>query len=326
MAYERRHRRSIRARNLIGAASATTLLAAGTLVPGAAAAAKHRSGHLGAPTTPHVMVLMMENRSYQDVLGPARYQTLLARRYASFTNSYGVGHYSLDNYLAALSGRFFSWATGDCSPGKGCESSQVTLVNELSRRHISWDAYLGAMPANCAQQNADSGTVGHSYGVRHNPFVYFPDLVRSSCDRIQPSSRMLGQLNSATAPDFVWYSPQICHDGGGDESCATLANGDSFLAHEIPAIEKTAWYRQGGVIILTYDEGNGSGQGQGEYLTGAGNHVLTVVIAKQTLGKGPDNRYLNEFGILAGIERAYHVPCLAEACNAANGVLPLPGQ
>ena len=282
------------------------------------------SAAVTARQAPHVMVLMMENESYGNVVGQVPYETRLTRTYETATNSYGVGHYSLDNYLAAVSGQFFSWSTGDCTPGKGCESSAPNIATQLSAAHITWAAYLGSMPRNCAQRNADSGAIGQSYGVRHNPFVYFRNLDPAQCSRIEPSSRMLRQLDSSSPPSFVWYSPQICHDGGNDDPCATLAKGDAFLSHEIPAIQRTRWYRAGGLIILTYDEGNGAGQGQGEYLRGAGNHVLTVLISKKTANKKSDPRYVNQFGLLASLEHTYRLRCLAQACRSANGQLPLP--
>jgi acid phosphatase len=274
---------------------------------------------------PHVMVLMMENQSFSDIIAnpSAPYQNQLARSYKTATNYYGVGHYSLDNYLAAITGNFYAWSTGDCSPGPGCQSSDATLANQLDAAGIPWDAYMGSMPTDCDTSNYDNGTVGHSYGVRHNPFVYFPDLVKTDCARDQPSANMLGALDAANPPDFVWYSPQICDDGGGDDACATIAAGDRFLSREIPAIERTPWYKHGGVVVLTYDEGDSMGQGQGEHLTGEGNHLLTVVISAATAGKPDYTAYVNHFGLLASIEKAFGLGCMNQACTASNGHLAL---
>lgn len=272
------------------------------------------------------MVLMMENESYSDIVGnpAAPYERSLSRRYETLRSSYGVGHYSLDNYLALLSGQFDSWSTGDCTPGPGCQAHGPTLVSQLDHAHVSWAAFMGSMPTNCDRRNHTAGTVAASYGVRHDPFVYFPQIVQADCARVQPASRMLRELNRATSPDFVWLSPDICQDGGNDLTCATIAHGDAYLAKEIPAIQATRWYAEGGVIVLTYDEGNGSGQGRGEYLHGSGNHVLTVVISSATRHRRPDGSYVNHFGVLAGIERAYRLPCLHQACRSSNGVLRLP--
>ncbi|MGB9111898.1 MAG: alkaline phosphatase family protein [Acidimicrobiales bacterium] len=273
------------------------------------------------PQTPHIMVLMMENQSYSDIVGnpAAPYETTLSKEYETATDYYGIGHYSLDNYLALLTGRFYPWSTGDCTPGSGCQSSNSTLVNQLNGAHIPWSAYMGSMPSDCDTNNYQSGH--KSYAVRHDPFVYFPHLVRADCGRIRPASEMVSALNRSSPPDFVWLSPGVCQDGGGDEACATIANGDSYLSKEIPAIQATRWYAGGGIIVLSYDEGNG--QGAGEYLHGAGNHVFTIIISAATKGMADDNTYVNHFGLLAGIEKAYGLSCLQEACSPSNGLLTL---
>ena len=274
----------------------------------------------GQLQTPHIMVFVMENLSYSDVIGKssAPYMNSLAKNYETATNSYALGHYSLDNYLGAISGNFYNWSTGDCTPGSSCRTSDTTFANQLDSAHIPWDAYMEGMPSNCYTSNA-GGSGG--YGVRHDPFVYFTDLESNDCSKIQPSTGMLTALNSSSPPDFVWYTPDICHDAGGDSSCATLANGDQYLSSEIPSIQATSWYKNGGKIIVTFDEGDGSGQG--EFLTGNGSHVLTILISAATAGKPAYTPYVNLFGMLAGLEKAYNVACLAQACNANSGVMPL---
>lgn len=274
---------------------------------------------------PHILVLVMENHSYGDIVGSpdAPYQTMLSKTYETATNSYAVGHHSLDNYLALVSGVFDPWSTDDCNPSPSCESNDPTLPGQLDRAGIGWDAYMGAMPTDCDQKSNDDGEPGQSYVVRHDPFVYFPDLLSKDCSRIQPGSRMLGALDAPSPPDFVWYSPQVCDDGGGDDPCSTVAAGDRFLSEEVPAIQTTPWYRDNGVIVLTYDEGDEAGQGTGEYLSGSGNHILTVVISAATRHRPPFTAYVNHFGVLAGLERAYGVRCLGQACSPENGLLPL---
>jgi hypothetical protein len=290
--------------------------------------------------TPHVMVLMMENQSVPDVIGSssAPYQTQLSKNYEYATQSYGLGHFSLDNYLGLVSGNWYSWSTGDCSPGSGCmaPSSAQTLANQFDTAGISWRAYMGSMTSDAKTSDDNGG--GNGYGVRHDPFVYFPGLSGDTSD-IQPAgtssnwdseTNLINGLNSSSAPSFVWYSPSICQDGGGDSApnCsggATISAGDNFLKSEIPAIQATSWYKNGGTIILTYDEGDSSGQGQGEYTTGAGNHVPTIVISAATTGAANYTSYVNHWGVLGGIEQAYGLSYLGNAANSpANGRLPLP--
>lgn len=261
------------------------------------------------------MVIPMENESISNIIGnsSAPYQNQLAKSYQESTQSYGVGHYSLDNYLALFSGQWYSWSTGDCSAGSGCQASDQTLGNQLDTAGIPWMAYMQGMSGPCSWS-------GSSYAVRHNPIPYFTSIPYSECQaKDVPDTNMLSDLNSTSAADFVWYTPNLCNDG---HDCS-IATADNFLSNEIPAIQATNWYKAGGIIVLTYDEGNTSGQGQGEYTTGAGNQILTIVISAAKAGVGSYTAYHNHWGTLAGIEAAYGLPCLANACSSSNGKLPV---
>jgi hypothetical protein len=285
---------------------------------------------------PHVMVLNMENQSITDIIGnsAAPYQNSLSSQYETFTQSYGVGHESLDNYLAQISGNFYSVSTGDCDPGGSCSFTDPTIASQLDTAGIPWAAFMGSMTSNAEMSN-DSGN-GNEYGVRHDPFVYFPALVSADSAKIEPAgtsanwdgeANLLSALNGSSPPALVFFSPSICQDGGGDlgPNCllgASIGAGDSFLQSVIPQIQATPWYQASGVIILTYDEGDGSGDG--EHLTGSGNNVLTIIISGATAGAASNSTYVNHFGLLAALETAYGLSCLGQACMSSNGLLPLP--
>ena len=280
-----------------------------------------------AATSPaHIMVLMMENQGYSDIIGPQPYETQLAAKYQNDTKAWGLGHYSLDNYLGFLSGNWYSWSDGDCTPGGSClaPASDQVLTAQLENAGVSWQAFMGGMSSNCASNDQND------YGVRHDPWPYFPSVSSSDCQsHVAPSgnssnwdsdANLITSLNSSSAPDFVWYSPGLTQDGGGDSGCSASC-GDSWLSSELPRIMGTSWYQNGGQILLTYDEGNGGSQG--EDLTSSGNQVPSVLISAAT-GATPtsNSSYVNHWGVLAGIERAYGVPCLGGACNTgSNGLL-----
>jgi len=278
------------------------------------------TGGGGGSSSAHVMVIMMENQPYSSIIGnsSAPYMNSLAKSYQSATNSYGVGHYSLDNYLAMISGNFYTWSTGDCAPGSGCQTSATTLANQLDTAGVSWTGYFGGMTSNCSKSD-QGGSSG--YGVRHNPFVYFTNVVPADCAKVVPDTNMLTDLNSSSAPNFVWYSPVMCNNGGGDASCATIANGDTWLSKEIPAIQATSWYKNGGKIILTFDESSDSDtSGQNG---DAGGHVYTVVISANASGKGSFTTYIDSYGILRSIQNSYGLSCLGSSCNATSGSIGL---
>ena len=103
------------------------------------------------------------------------------------------------------------------------------------------------------------------------------------------------------------------HDG-------PLTTGDTWLSQEIPAIQATTWYDEGGQIILTWDEGQDSdtsGIGGGD-----GGHIPGILIAR-LCGQRARHAPVDEAGILRSIEAVRPAP-LNDAANPAHGVGPRP--
>lgn len=272
------------------------------------------------------MILMMENEGYGQEIGnsSAPCVNTLATTYLRATDSYAHAHNSLPNYLEMISGHGYeaSGTRNDCTPSSCGPIAGTTLADQLDARGIPWKAFMGAMPSDCDTSNA-GGPGG--YGVRHNPFVYFArGRQNPDCGHDVPATGLLTSLDSPTAPDFVFYSPTVCQDGGYDAPCSTLANGNRFLARRIPQIMATSWYRQGGTIILTWDEAL-SGDTSGRH-GDDGGHVLTVVISKRTEHSAPYRSYVDTAGILRSVERAYGLGFLGAAARASSGVLPLTSR
>jgi len=68
----------------------------------------------------HVWVVVLENKSYAESFGPttkAPYLTQLAKQGALLEQYYGIGHFSLPNYIALVSGQGPNVVTqADCPP------------------------------------------------------------------------------------------------------------------------------------------------------------------------------------------------------------------
>src|SRR5919201_3729853 len=113
------------------------VLAAAALVV-AESAASTRPGRVPEPA--RVAVLVLENRSYEEVIGnpDPPYLNALARRYALATRYYAIGHPSLPNYVALLGSSTFD-VHGDCN---GCDIAARSLVAQLDADRISWKAYF----------------------------------------------------------------------------------------------------------------------------------------------------------------------------------------
>ena len=269
------------------------------------------------------MVLVMENQSYNQIIGnsSAPYINLLADRYLRATNSHARGHYSLPNYLEMISGQAYeaSGTANDCTPPSCGPVTGTNVTDQLAAAGIRWMAFMGAMPSDC--DTSDAGGSG-GYGVRHDPFVYFPQGRKNpACANDVPSGRLLTMLKSPTPPAFVFYTPSICDDGGGDAPCSTIANGDHFLARQLPAVMATPWYRDNGTIILTWDESADSDKSGA--IGDTGGHVLTIVISARTKGAPQYRQYVDTAGILRTIDQAYGVSYLGDAARPESGTLPL---
>jgi hypothetical protein len=97
----------------------------------------------------------------------------------------------------------------------------------------------------------------------------------------------------------------------------------------VRAILASKSWRQGrDAIVITWDEDDFSDQGlPGTGCCGAdpgGGHVVTIVITNKG-NKYPitDNTAYNHYSLLRSYEAAFGLPCLANACDTADGVKPM---
>lgn len=176
----------------------------------------HAAAAMTAPApVHHVMVIVLENESYEVAFGEHSQAPYLAYRLpklgALLPQYYSIGHDSLDNYIAMSSGQAPNAATqNDCkiygefrrtAPGpdgngqmlgEGCiyPSMVKTLADRLDVAGLSWKGYMedtGADPAResstCgdvaigAQDHTDDACANDQYATCHNPFVYFHSII-----------------------------------------------------------------------------------------------------------------------------------------------------
>ncbi len=253
---------------------------------------------------PHVMMVVMENHSIDQVIGTgqAPYIDSLAAHYGLATDWSDVGHPSLPNYLAYASGS--AWGNPADTTPQDATYAGPSLVDELARAGFTWKAYMEDMPRACDLD--DTFGPGH-YDVNHNPFLYF-DTVRADpaqCARDVPYAAMGTDLAAGTLPDFAWVSPNTEHDMHD----GTVQQGDAWLHGMLPAVLGSAWYRDNGVVIVTWDEGESSEQ------------VATIVISPHTTAGARLTSHGTEYGTLRTVEMLYGIAFLGASADAANGDL-----
>jgi hypothetical protein len=274
---------------------------------------------------PHVMVIVLENEEYGDVIGSATapYFNQLAGQYGLATDYHARTHPSLPNYIDLIAGSTMN-ITSDCSD---CHTDGDTIVDEVNRAHVHWKAYMGGMPSVC-YQGADypPGTT-NGYAKKHNPFLYFDHLRNdpTACQDDVPLSQLNGDLSSGQATSFIWISPSLCDDGHAD-NCG-LAASDRWLQSTLPSVLRSSWYAQGGIVIVTFDEGRSDSTssccGGGAH----GGHVATLVISRSVKAGARLSTPVDHAGTLRTIESLYGVPYLRSAGNPESGdLLPLLGR
>jgi hypothetical protein len=214
------------------------------------------------PRVHHVFLIVLENASFGVTFGARSPAPFLARELtgkgALLAQYHAIGHNSLGNYVAMVSGQAPNEATqADCvfysefvlrSPtldphgqalGSGCVYPKLvpTILDQLEGAQFSWRAYMEDMGRDPARE---SRTCAHSplggperlleatpidgYAVRHNPFMYFHAII-DDAPRCHTHVVNLEELprdltSIASTPNFVFITPNLCHDGH-DNPCAS---------------------------------------------------------------------------------------------------------
>jgi hypothetical protein len=221
------------------------------------------------PPIRHVFVLLLENQSYAGTFGQQSAAPYLARTLAAqgalLTQYYAIGHASLGNYVALVSGQAPNEATQlDCPgfvdfsastpgldahgqlPGAGCvyPQSVPTLPDQLEAAGLSWKAYLEDMGKDPTRESATCGHVplgalettnvakpSDQYAAKHNPFVYFHSIIddQARCDaHVVNLERLPQDLHSAaTTANYIFITPNLCDDGH-DAECVDGRRGGLF--------------------------------------------------------------------------------------------------
>src|SRR5262249_4273230 len=163
-------------------------------------------------------------------------------------NYHGVSHPSLPNYLALTSGS--TWGIAD----DGFHLLPKTgLGFQLTTAGISWRAYMEGMSGTCLSSP-------YPYALKHDPFAYYG----GPCPpQVVPFTKFTTDMRGASVPAFVWITPGLCHDG---HDCSTTV-ADRWLSQTVPQILATAAWKNNGLLVITWDEGEDST-----------NHILTEFI------------------------------------------------
>ena|SRR5665213_796702 len=224
------------------------------------------------PPVRHVFLIVLENQSYNVTFGPNSQAPYLAgtlpKQGLMLPNYYGIGHSSLGNYIALISGQAPNEATqGDCAIfsefkltsaaldahgqalGEGCVYPPMvkTLADTLESAGFTWKGYMEDMGKDRSRESATCGhsainspenllhaTINDQYAVKHNPFVYFHTIIddQARCDAHVVNLDVLKKdlRSEASTPNYSFITPNLCNDGH-DSPCVDHAPGGLVSAN-----------------------------------------------------------------------------------------------
>jgi acid phosphatase len=245
------------------------------------------------PSPGHVVVVVLENHGYSQVIGSssAPYINSLATGGAKLTQFFAETHPSQPNYYAMFSGGT-QGITGDACVKIGF-SSAANLGSELIAAGKTWGSYNEGLPS---QGSTVCTSSAGKYAQKHNPWFGFSNVPTST-------ARTFTQFPTdyTTLPKISFVIPNLCDDM---HDCS-VATGDTWVKNKLGAY--ATWAKSNNsLLVVTFDEDNNL----------SGNRVATVVYGQPVAAGSSSATTYNHYSLLRTLEDMAGLS--AHAGNAAS--------
>ncbi|MFD5465886.1 alkaline phosphatase family protein [Kitasatospora sp. NPDC127059] len=269
----RRSRRSRRTATAIGSAVALVAASAGLW-----AATATTAQAAGLPTPDHIVVVVLENHAYSQVIGsssaPYLNNTLKAGG-ANLTQSYAITHPSEPNYYALFSGSTQGRVDDSCVTVGGFQAPN--LASEVLAAGKTWASYNESLPS----QGSTTCSSG-KYAQKHNPWFGFGNVPVNT-------AKTFAQFPTdyTTLPNVSFVVPNLCSDM---HDCS-VSTGDTWIKNNLGAYATWA-QSHNSLLVVTFDEDNSL----------SGNRIPTLLYgAHVTPGSSSATTY-NHYNVLRTLE------------------------
>lgn len=247
------------------------------------------------PRPDHVVVLVMENHGYEDIIGNASapFINMLAQENALMTAAYGLIHPSQPNYLMLFSGSN-QGITNNNVPA-GIPWSSLNLGSSVIQSGLSFKAYSDGLPS-----VGFTGTSSGAYQRKHAPWVNWQgsSINGISSSKHRPFTDFPTNFNQLpTVSIVVPDQNHDMHDG-------TVADGDAWVETNLSAY--ITWAKtHNSLFILTFDEDDGDNL----------NHIVTI-FAGEMVEPGNYTESCTHYELLRTIEDMYELPYAGNSATA----------
>ena len=271
----------------------------------------------------HVFVIAMENHDSVEIYGdtsdaPYINNMLLAMgaHATSFTDELALAIPSEPHYvwMEAATNTFSDvMFTSDADPStSNSTSSTAHLVTQIAASGTAtWRTYQEGLDATTGACPIHSSGF---YAAKHDPFVFFQDVVGTTPSATSAVCTAHHKAYSAFAADlaggdvasYTFITPNLCNDMHGASGCPnsnTIASGDTWLSTELPRILTYAT-AHAGVVFITWDEGDTTGK-------------MPFVALGPTIKTGyPGSVTYSHSSLVKSVEEIFGLPVLSTAMSA----------
>jgi phosphatidylinositol-3-phosphatase len=310
----------------------------------------------GLPVYDHVVIVVEENKDYDEIVGSANapyINSVLVAEGANFTRMFGEEHFSQGNYYWLFSGDNQTTGFSDEIPSAQNNPKYPFKAHNLGERLIgtgrrSFKGYSEGLPA--------IGSTVDSFGLyhrKHVPWISFANVPDGMTVSTSSNLRFLdfpdpSEFHKLPTVAFVIPNldndmhncyPPACQTGStdGDNACC-VRNGDTWLRQNLDAYYQWA-KSHNSLLILTFDENNDKRAYHGltasgvnpddpltcsqdsELCTDLQNRIVTIFAGAHILpGEYPEGVGITHVNILRTIEAMYKLHKSGKQQGNAAGI------
>lgn len=212
-------------------------------------AAAAPAARAAAPALDHVVVVVMENKSFNQV-ATQPYTASLRANGVTFTQSFAVAHPSQPNYIALWAGSLLGVTNNNCPPA-GSPFSAENLGHAVEAAGKTWKAYSENLAvAGSSACSFDGDAASGLYTRKHEPWTQFSNLNHLN---ERPYTDLAADLAANNLPHLAFVIPNNCHNSHNSSTLGcSVPDADTWLSLNLPPILNKLG--PNGLLVLTWDE------------------------------------------------------------------------
>ena len=243
------------------------------------------------PRPDHVVIIIMENRAYSQTIGDTnlKYLNFLADSGASFTQSYGLFHPSVRNYLALYSGSDQGVPAAVSNPSTGFPYKTANLGNSLIKAGFTFKGYS----ENLKYPGYSGGDTAGYFARRHCPWIYWEGTDSNQIDSMLSVSSDSFPSDYSKLPTLSFLTPALTHDLHNDTTAKGKVGSDTWIKNKIGGYATWA-LTHNSLLIVTFDEDDNKHN----------NQIYTVFYGQKVI-KGKYSEHITNYNLLRTFEKFY---------------------